>query len=144
VRIYLDNCCLNRPFDDQVQARIRIEAEAKLDIQGRILARDVDLVWSYMVDFENAANPFEVRQKAIAKWKDHATDDIGEGDEVLAKAKDLARSGFRSKDALHLACAISAKCDYFLTTDDQLLNKAGEVSDVIVINPTELLSRFDT
>jgi hypothetical protein len=144
VKIYLDNCCLNRPFDDQVQARIRIEAEAKLDIQGRVLAGDLDLVWSYMVDFENAANPFEVRQKAIARWKGHAKCDIGESDEILDKAKDLERSGFRSKDALHLACAIAAKCDYFLTTDDQLLRKTGEVSDVAVINPTELLSRLDT
>ena len=144
MRIYLDNCCFNRPFDDQRQARIRIEAEAKLEIQGRILAGDADLVWSYMVDFENAANPFEVRQKAIAKWKGHATDDIEEDHELLAKAKDLERNGFRSKDALHLACAITAKCDYFLTTDDQLLAKAGEVSELTVINPTGLLSRFDT
>jgi hypothetical protein len=32
VRIYLDACCLNRPFDDQTQARIRLEAEAVLMI----------------------------------------------------------------------------------------------------------------
>ena len=27
-RIYLDVCCLNRPFDDQEQDRVRLEAEA--------------------------------------------------------------------------------------------------------------------
>ena len=27
---YLDNCCLNRPFDDQIQQRIYLETEAKL------------------------------------------------------------------------------------------------------------------
>ncbi len=32
IRIYLDACCLNRPFDDQTQARIRLEAEAVLII----------------------------------------------------------------------------------------------------------------
>jgi len=31
-KIYLDVCCLNRPFDDQTQARIRLEAEAVLII----------------------------------------------------------------------------------------------------------------
>jgi len=36
MRVYLDNCCFNRPFDDQSQARIRLEAEAKLEIQQRI------------------------------------------------------------------------------------------------------------
>ncbi len=35
--IYLDNCCFNRPFDDQKQIRIRIETEAKLYIQGEII-----------------------------------------------------------------------------------------------------------
>jgi hypothetical protein len=28
-RIYLDVCCLNRPFDDQTQARIHLEAEGR-------------------------------------------------------------------------------------------------------------------
>jgi hypothetical protein len=28
IRIYLDTCCFNRPFDDQIQARVRAETEA--------------------------------------------------------------------------------------------------------------------
>lgn len=43
MRVYLDNCCYNRPFDDQNQLRIRIEAEAKLGIQNMILAKKVEL-----------------------------------------------------------------------------------------------------
>lgn len=31
MRIYLDNCCYNRPFDDLRQDRIRIEAEKILE-----------------------------------------------------------------------------------------------------------------
>lgn len=30
MRVYLDNCMFNRPFDDQSHIRIRLEAEAKL------------------------------------------------------------------------------------------------------------------
>ena len=33
LKLYLDNCCFNRPFDDQSQVKIHIEAQAKLDIQ---------------------------------------------------------------------------------------------------------------
>jgi len=33
MRIYLDNCSFNRPFDDQTQLRIRLETEAKQLIQ---------------------------------------------------------------------------------------------------------------
>jgi len=28
MRVYLDVCCLNRPFDDQSQERIRVESDA--------------------------------------------------------------------------------------------------------------------
>ena len=34
LRIYLDVCCLNRPFDGQRQDRIRLESEAVLLILG--------------------------------------------------------------------------------------------------------------
>jgi hypothetical protein len=33
MRVYLDNCCYNRPFDDQKRLRIRLEAEAKMAVQ---------------------------------------------------------------------------------------------------------------
>ena len=33
MRVYLDNCCYSRPFDDQSQLRVRLEIEAKLEIQ---------------------------------------------------------------------------------------------------------------
>lgn len=36
MKVYLDNCSLNRPFDDQSNYRIRIEAEAKLYVQDLI------------------------------------------------------------------------------------------------------------
>jgi hypothetical protein len=36
VRVYRDNCCLNRPFDDQRQMRVWLEAEATLYIQEHI------------------------------------------------------------------------------------------------------------
>ncbi len=36
--VYLDTCCLNRPFDDQTQAHIHLEAEAVLLIMARCAA----------------------------------------------------------------------------------------------------------
>ena len=36
MRIYLDVCCLNRPFDDQRQDRIHLESEAVLTILKHI------------------------------------------------------------------------------------------------------------
>ena len=70
--IYLDNCCFNRPFDDQKQIRIHIETEAKLFIQSKIFAGEFRLAWSYILDYENAANPFPERKETIANWKKRA------------------------------------------------------------------------
>ena len=53
MRIYLDNCTFNRPFDDQNQLRIKLETEAKLYIQQGILNGLFELVWSYILEYEN-------------------------------------------------------------------------------------------
>lgn len=34
MRVYLDNCCYNRPFDPQEQTKIRVETECKLPVQA--------------------------------------------------------------------------------------------------------------
>ena len=135
MKIYLDNCCFNRPFDDQKQLRIKLETEAKLDIQERIVQGKLELAWSYILDFENEANPFEQRKFAIKDWKVHACVDADETKEILGTAERFERMGVRSKDALHLACAVAMKCEYFLTTDDQLVKKASGVTEIKVTDP---------
>jgi len=77
MRIYLDNCCYNRHFDDQKQLRVRLEAEAKLGVQEIILEKRVELAWSYILDFENELNPFEQRRVVVGRWKSHAAVENG-------------------------------------------------------------------
>ena len=36
MKLYLDNCMFNRPFDDQSNIKILLESEAKLKIQENI------------------------------------------------------------------------------------------------------------
>jgi predicted nucleic acid-binding protein len=135
IKIYLDNCCFNRPFDDQSQIRIRLESEAKLKIQDEIQAGRLELVWSYILEAENEANPFEERKKAIEDWKNNAKIDVNENPEIIEKAIILTQIGLRSKDALHIACAISVACNYFLTTDDKILNKNSQIDELTIIDP---------
>lgn len=139
MRLYLDNCCFNRPFDDQDQLRIRLETEAKLGIQEGILLGRIELVWSYMLDYENQFNPFDERREAIKKWKSYTVIDMEESEEVLTKANQLKGKGVNNKDALHIACAIAGKCGYFLTTDKSLITKLKETKDIQVMNPTEFI-----
>ena len=53
LRIYLDMCTFNRPFDDQNQLKIKLETEAKLFIQQGIVDGHYELVWSYILEYEN-------------------------------------------------------------------------------------------
>ena len=80
------------------------------------------------------------REKSIREWRQHAIINIKENSAILEKAKDLNQKGIRSKDALHIACAISAECKYFLTTDDRILNKNGIV-DPVHLNPPAQVRR---
>jgi len=123
MRIYLDNCALNRPFDDQSHIRIRLESEAKLYLQEKITNRQIEFIWSYILDIENDQNPFEEKRRAIVeKWKKFAIVNISEAESLLKTANKLIIYGIKTKDALHVSSAIAGKADYFITTVD-ILNK---------------------
>lgn len=140
MRIYMDNCCFNRPFDDQAKIRIRLETEAKLYIQEKIINKEIELAWSYIIDYENQFNPFEERRNAIDKWKSHAIIDIVETSTIINNAGLIQNLGAKSKDALHVTCAVEAKCDYFLSTDDLLLKKLSDLDKIKALNPLSLIA----
>lgn len=143
MRVYLDNCCFNRPFDDQRQTRVRLEAEAKLCIQEYIRSGELELVWSYMLDFENAANPFAERRTTIRGWRQYASRDVEETAMILQRATMLAGLGLKAKDAIHLACAIAGGCTYFVTTDDNILKRRQDVHDITVLDPTAFVREMN-
>ena len=139
IRIYLDNCVFNRPFDDQTSIRIKLETEAKLYIQNKIFENVIEQVWSYILEYENEQNPFIERRQAIKEWKSLAVIDIEENEIILKKAKELMKIGLKSKDALHIACAIEGKAEYFLTTEDKILKKGKHIKEIKIIDPLEFI-----
>lgn len=44
MKIYMDNCCYNRPYDDQTHIRIHLETEVKLHIQDMVKKQGI--LWS--------------------------------------------------------------------------------------------------
>lgn len=139
----MDNCCFNRPFDDQSNIRVKVETEAKLHIQEKIINKEVDLAWSYIIDYENHFNPFEERRNTIDKWKSNAIIDIIETDDIINNAVLIQELGVKSKDVLHLACAIESRCDYFLSTDDFLLKKLSGFNKIRALNPLSFLTALE-
>ena len=141
MKIYLDNCIFNRPFDEQSHIRIRIETEAKLAIQEEIRRGTYQLIWSYILDYENSKNPFRERQEQIIKWKKYAITDIEENTDIIKTALLLNSKGLQKMDSLHIACAIFAKADYFLTTDDKVIKKANVITDLEISDPINFIKK---
>lgn len=136
-RIYLDNCCFNRPYDDQNQLRIELETKSKLFIQKLIIDKKIDLVISYILEFENSDNPFIMRRVAIKDFFKYATLKVEESSQLINIAHNIRKLGLKTKDSLHIASAIVAQCDYFLSTDDRLLKYQD--GRICIINPIDFV-----
>ena len=137
LRVYLDNSCFNRPYDDQSQLRIELETKSKLFIQKLITDKKIDLVISYISELENSDNPFAVRQIAIEDFFKYSVLNIEENDEIISIAENIKKTGVKTKDSLHVACAIFAECDYFLSTDKRLLKYQDK--RISIINPVDFI-----
>ena len=65
MRIYLDNCCYNRPFDDQTQERIHLESEAILTILKRGQLNVYEIVGSEMLELEMERMGDETKKRKV-------------------------------------------------------------------------------
>ena len=120
VRIYLDVCALKRPFDDAGDPRVRLEAEAVLNLLEIHPAR-VQIIRSPAQTAENDRNPLawcaERARRILATFEAIVWDAAW----LEQRTAELMTRGFRNFDALHLARGEFAGADVFVTTDDRLL-----------------------
>jgi predicted nucleic acid-binding protein len=135
--VYLDNCCYNRPYDNQVQLRVELETRAKLHIQRLIVDGQLALTISDVSRSENDENPFDDKRASIAAFFENATTFFKSDDSTVALAREFVSKGLKPKDASHLACAIGAGCDYFFTTDDRLLKFRND--RIAIMNPIDFI-----
>ena len=139
-KLYLDMNIYNRPFDDQSQVRIRLETVAIHGVLKAVKENKFMLLWSFMLDFENSMNPFEDIRTEIEMASSLATVTVGAADDILRIAMDYERSGIKPRDAIHLACALKGKAEFFITCDDRLIKKAGLMKDnIIAMNPVDFV-----
>ncbi|GHT14166.1 hypothetical protein AGMMS4956_11520 [Bacteroidia bacterium] len=143
MKVYLDNCSYNRPFDDQSQIRIHLETQAKLYIQNLIINKKLMLAYSYISLYENGNSPHIKNRATIEIFFENAVSfvDIDKADIVGDRANKIMLYGVNAKDALHISCAIEADCDCFITTDDRILKKYQN-SDIKVCSPIEFINLY--
>ena len=139
MRVYLDNCCYNRPFDEQTQLKVRLETEAKLRVQAMMRKGEVEYVWSDILSQEVFDNPFPHRREKILEWRHGAVCTVEMTTDVIADADELAEMGLKAADALHVASAAAVDCDCFITTDIRLLRRIRQFKVTRILNPMEFL-----
>ena len=137
LRIYLDSCCYNRPYDNQAQLRIELETKAKLSIQQQVIEDKVILVSSLILEFETNDNPYHIRRRVIKDFLGNAKEYVDNNEVVVNTAKEIRSTGIKTKDAAHVASAIYAGCDYFISTDDRLLKYKDD--RIRLINPIDFI-----
>ena len=98
MKVYLDNCCYNRPFDDQNQMRIYLETQAKLYIQKLIRDGALCLAFSYVSRYENWNSPYAKNQITTERFFGNAITyiDIDKADTIEQKAIEIMKYGVKS------------------------------------------------
>lgn len=142
-KIYLDACCLNRPFDDQTQPRIYIEAQAVMTILSRCQSEAWKLINSSALIAELNQTPDLERLENVKKILSIAKIKVISSTFIENRSAQLQKLGFSSYDATHIASAERSHADVFLTTDDRLFKKAQTNSQLInvkVNNPVQWLT----
>ena len=86
---------------------------------------------------DNCCYNFIDRTMQILPWVHGAVVKVLVDDSIRARAKDFETAGVRPIDALHVACAESAGCDWFFTTDNGLIKKSKAQTSMRVANPVE-------
>ena len=144
MRIYLDMCCYNRPYDDQSQLRVFWESNAKIKIQKLIRDGKIELAASYMLLYECSKNPFfSIRAQILDFIRAFSSSfpNSEQEDTIIEKAHSIMETGIKYKDAYHVAAAISQKCNYFITTDIRLLKY--HTDEIIMYNPIEFIEELE-
>jgi predicted nucleic acid-binding protein len=141
MKIYMDNCCLNRPFDDQSNLRIHLEAEAIKTIIRLVEQQKWNLVSSKVLKFEISKIADESRRKELMLMESLAGEVVQINTQIGVRANEFERLGIQSFDALHLACSEN-NADILLTVDDRLIKKAQAINNlnISVRNPLIWLS----
>jgi len=140
MKLYLDACCYNRPFDDQFLDRIRVEAEAVLAILGRVALDEWQLLGSEALDLEVSRCPDVERRVRVLHLIALVSRSVQVDEAVAQRSHELVGLGLHTFDALHVACAETGGAGVFLTTDDRVLRWAARHKarlSIRIANPAE-------
>lgn len=142
MKIYFDVCCLNRPFDNHTQDKIRLESEAILAILDHCQHGKHIFISSEVVNFEISKISDPIKKQKVILLSSISNTCIIADNNLEKRAMKLEGLNFSGFDALHIASAEKGKANILLTTDDNLLRKALQNKSILKVrveNPVKWL-----
>ena len=143
LKLFLDVCVYNRPFDSQSDERIALETSIFIYILEKIQKGNYRLVTSESLEYENEKNPDLERKARVNTYFKLSGEYIQYEETDSERVNYLAGIGLSLVDALHVTLAEKAKVDYFVTCDDRIVSvyrKNRSVFKISIIGLREFIS----
>ena len=143
MRLYLDCCCYNRPFDDLSQDIVIDESNAVLSIIKRATDDDSYVIMgSEILNRELNAIKNDFKKDEVLSLYESVSAFIPLTREIEEFAEKIRNnSSIHLKDLLHLASAEIGKADIFLTTDYKLIHACKKIPlNLRVLNPVNYIA----
>src|SRR4030042_2958815 len=139
MKLYIDLCVYNRPFDYQGQERVALETGAFIYILEKVEKGSHVLVASEALLFENNKSLDEQRKTRIASYFSLAREFVGADFSDMERVNVLKELGFPDIDALHVALAEKSRADYFVTCDDDIIKLYQRHKNLVKVNIISLI-----
>jgi predicted nucleic acid-binding protein len=142
MKIYLDSCCYNRPYDGYTAAQSLAEVAAIktiIDICGNV---GFAMVGSFATEDEIDKIRILDKWRQVRKYYDATiTERVSLTAGISVRAQLLQVQGLKKMDSFHLACAEATGADFLITTDIRFINayERFKFSFVRIVNPIDFL-----
>lgn len=133
MKLYLDVCVYNRPFDSQSDERVALETSIFIYILEGVEKGNYKLITSESLVFENENNPDLQRKERVNTYFKLSEEFIQYDDTDSERVNYLSGFGLSFLDALHVTLAEKSKVDYFITCDDQIIKTYKKNRDVFTV-----------
>ena len=139
MKVYLDLCVYNRPFDDQTNESVFIEARAFYIVikwleEGKIIS-----IHSDALEYENGLTLNPDRKGRVKSYLSLSKEYIKLSGFSIKRANEIINLGFRGMDALHIAMAEEGKAHYFITCDDGIIDMAEKNQERLKVKVCSIL-----
>jgi predicted nucleic acid-binding protein len=142
MKLYFDNCCFNRPYDDQTHEKIHLESEAVLAIIKLNKQNDGEIVGSPALDLEiSQIKDDDKKDKVKSFYKKSISFKINYNENILKRVHELSeQSTIRTLDKFHLAFAENSGAKILFTTDVKFEKACSRLNlNIMVTNPVKYL-----